>query len=362
MPWSEPHRPFRLDSMALTAGKASRSLREFDLIGRISRRYGRPGASIIQGIGDDAAVVASQPDQWLILTTDLLAEDVHFDRRTATWTDIGFRAAIANLSDIAAMGGTPLYLLTALAIPQRTLGREVDLCYRGMMAACRPYKVRLIGGDTSASSSGWFLSITLIGSVSPQRALFRHGARVGDGIYVTGTLGDSLAGLTLLQSASRTSHKPLSAGQRQMLINRHLRPTARVSVGRWLSQERLATSAIDLSDGLSGDLRHICKESHVGAEVDIAALPLSPACRAFSDEKKTDPSALTLTGGRDYELLFTTPRRLQPKMEHMGRKRGFRITRIGTIIAASQGILARLPDGRRHLLPATSYEHFRGTP
>ncbi|HKO32020.1 MAG TPA: thiamine-phosphate kinase, partial [Nitrospiraceae bacterium] len=265
---------------------ARRTIREFDLIRALQRRHGRRHIpSVIQGIGDDAAVVTSQAGEWTVLTTDLLTEGVHFDLRTATMSDIGFRAATANLSDIAAMGGTPQHLLVALAIPRTGTSRHVHQLYRGMMAACRPHRIGLIGGDTSASRSGWFLNMTLIGIVPPRKALFRSGARIGDLLYVTGTIGDASAGLSLLnEPPPRTKRDPwastLSRKHRQFLIERHLRPTARIAEGRWLSAHRLATSAIDISDGLSGDLRHICEESHVGADIDLCALPLSPACRA----------------------------------------------------------------------------------
>ncbi|MFI5248280.1 MAG: thiamine-phosphate kinase, partial [Nitrospirales bacterium] len=185
--------------MAPTASTKTRpTIHEFDLIRALHRRHGRRTASVIQGIGDDAAVITSRAGQWTILTTDILTEGVHFDLRTATIADIGFRTAVANLSDIAAMGGTPQYLLVALAIPRTGTRHQVLQLYRGMMAACRPHQVGLIGGDTSASSGGWFLSVTLIGMVPPRKALLRSGARIGDLLYVTGTIGDALAGLRLL--------------------------------------------------------------------------------------------------------------------------------------------------------------------
>ncbi|HJT22231.1 MAG TPA: thiamine-phosphate kinase [Nitrospira sp.] len=345
--------------------KASHSLHEFDLIRAIHRRYGRSDRSLVRGIGDDAAVVVQSPQRWSLLTTDLLAESVHFDLNTATFMDVGFRAAAANLSDIAAMGGAPRYLLVALAIPRRGTDRQVHELYRGMMAACRPHGVRLIGGDLSASSSGWFIAITLLGSVPPHRALFRRGARAGDRLYVTGTLGDSLAGLKLLRQEKssrkrRTARHSLSPGHRRFLIGRHLRPSARVGIGQWLSNKRLATSAIDLSDGLSGDVRHICDESRVGAEIDLMALPVSAACRTFADRTGADPSTLAVTGGEDFELLFTTPPRLHVELERQAAQRGFRVTCIGTIRPARDGIKARLKTGALQPLAAASYEHFQG--
>ena len=343
--------------------KARPTIHEFDLIRALHRRHGRRSPSVIKGIGDDASVITSPAGQWTVLTTDLLTEGVHFDLRTATMADIGFRAATANLSDIAAMGGTPQHLLVALAIPRTGTSRHVHQLYRGMMAACRPHHVGLIGGDTSASSGGWFLSLTLVGMVPPRKTLFRNGARTGDLLYVTGTIGDSLAGLRLLnEPPPRTKHYPLSSAlstrHRQFLIGRHLRPTARVVEGQWLNTHRFATSAIDISDGLSGDLRHICEESHVGADLTLSALPLSPACRAYAASRRINPVDLALTGGEDYELLFTVSPRQRPRLEQTALKRGFSLTCIGKIHPLRFGIQVVPPHGRRHRLVNTSYQHF----
>jgi thiamine-monophosphate kinase len=199
--------------------------------------------------------------------------------------------------------------------------------------------------------------------VPPRKALFRSGAQIGDGLYVTGTIGDALAGLRLLNEplphASRRPHtSALSTKHRQFLIGRHLRPTARIAEGRWLSAHRFATSAIDISDGLSGDLRHICEESHVGLELDLGALPLSPACRAYAVSRKLDPVDLALTGGEDYELLFTVSPRQRPRFERTALKQGFSLTCIGKIHPHRFGMQALSPHGTRHRLANRSYEHF----
>lgn len=339
--------------------QASPTIHEFDLIRALKKRYGTTSARIVRGIGDDAAVIASGRNRYL-LTTDLLAEGIHFDRRTAAFTDIGFRAATANLSDIAAMGGTPEYLLVALAIPRDAIGRQVRQLYDGMMAACRPHRVNLIGGDTSASRSGWFVNLMLVGSAAGGRLLFRSGAKEGDDLYVTGTLGDSRAGLKLLQRRRGMAPAPsLQAAHRRFLTQRHLRPTARIREGRWLSKARWATSAIDLSDGLSGDLRHLCAESEVGAIIELAALPVSSACRRYAVSVKKDPTALALSGGEDYELLFTVSARHRARFERASMQQHFRMTKVGRMTAAKEGLRMTLPDGRQRPLPCSSYEHFR---
>lgn len=339
------------------------SLREFDLIRLLQRRFGHTDSSVTRGIGEDAAIVTTSPRDTLLVTTDLLAERVHFDLATTGFDEVGYRAAIANLSDIAAMGGTPRFLLVALAIPARHRTSEIVALYRGLMRACRPYDVYLIGGDTSASRQGLFLSITLLGTMPAKQALTRNGARIGDLIYVTGTLGDSRAGLALLMAAKHRGRRPVPlrhAPNRhdRFLIQRHLRPTARIAEGRFLAMKRLASAAIDLSDGLSGDLRHICEQSGVGAEVLLPMLPISPACRAYAQQRRLDPTQLALSGGEDYELLFTVPRRKRPTLDRLARSRGFRMTCIGAITPGRAGIVAKEPDGTQHPLRVTSYEHF----
>ena len=346
--------------MALPTAKL---LQEFALIQGLKHQFAHRAPGLVQGIGDDAAVVEATSPRWWHLTTDLLAEGIHFDLKSAAPESIGYRAAMANLSDLAAMGAVPRYLLVSLAIPKKVSQSQVYGLYRGMMKACRLYDVALIGGDTAASKAGLFLSITLVGTTAKRRALFRHGAKVGDQIYVSGTLGDSLAGLRLLTNSKppRSSHKKrsqLSGSHRQFLIRRHFHPTARVAEGQWLNNGRLATAAIDLSDGLSGDLQHICKESGVGAEVEIEDLPLSPACRAYAKVYGVSPIRLAMTGGEDYELLFTVPPRSRRALERQARARGYRVTRIGTIRPQQFGI-QMTSHGQTQPLPLTSYEHFR---
>lgn len=344
--------------------KAQPRIREFALIRTLARRFARRTTQLIRGIGDDAAVLATPAQGWWHVTTDLLAEGIHFDLRTASLESVGYRAATANLSDIAAMGAVPRYVLISLAIPSAFGTEQVVRLYTGIMKACRPHHVILIGGDTSASKAGLFVNLTLLGTTKSRRALFRHGARVGDDIYVTGTLGDSLAGLQLLthpapKRPARRAVSPFRDSHKNFLINRHLRPTARLAEGQWLNNARLATAAIDLSDGLSGDLRHLCGESRVGAEIDPRAIPVSTACRAYAESRRLEPALVALTGGEDYELLFTAPPAKQTAIARHARAHGFHITRIGTIRPRRFGMRMNTPDGTMKSIPNTSYEHFR---
>lgn len=349
--------------MPSSASRPSLSrLGEFGLIRHLRRRFGRIGPSVLRGIGDDTAIVRAPAGRPLLLTTDLLVEGIHFDLSTATFEDIGYKAAVANLSDIAAMGGRPRHLLVAVAIPPTRTPEDIDRLYRGLMQACRRHGVELVGGDTSASRSGLFVSITLTGSIEAGRPLTRDGAGAGDLVYVTGTLGDSLAGLALL--AGRPRRRP-AAGTgtperyRRFLIRRHLRPSPRIPEGRFLAVHRLATAAIDLSDGLSGDLAHVCEQSGVGAEIEASDLPLSPACRAYASEHGTDPVRLALTGGEDYELLFTVSPRNHATLTRLARRAGYRFTRIGTIRPRGFGLRVKLGNGTTRRLTIAGYVHFQ---
>ncbi len=328
---------------------------EFGLIRLLQAQTAQPDRQVFKGIGDDTAILKTSSAEWTLITTDLLAEAVHFDPATSSFEDIGYRAAIANLSDIAAMGGTPRFMLVAIAIPPTCSTAHIQRLYRGMRQATAPYRVALVGGDTSASKQGLFLSITLTGVVKPARVLLRSGARVGDRLYVTGTLGDSRAGLELLMSHRRPALRPAHA---RFLLARHHRPSARIAEGQWLVKQGLAGAAIDLSDGLTGDLRHICEESEVGAEVLYGSLPLSPACRAYAATRRLDPRQIALQGGEDYELLFTVPRSQQARFERLAGKTGFRFTCIGSITPKRSGLRLRTEQGTTRPLPVTSYEHF----
>ena len=330
---------------------------EFDLVRLLQAQVAQPDRQVFKGIGDDTAILKTSATEWTLITTDLLAEGVHFDPATSTFEDIGYRASVANLSDIAAMGGTPRFMVVAIAIPSTCSTDQIQRLYRGIMQAARPYRVCLVGGDTSASRHGLFLSITLTGVVKPGRALLRSGARVGDRIYVTGTLGDSLAGLRLL-SKKQPRVVDLRPAQARFLVARHHRPSPRIGEGQWLVKHGFATAAIDLSDGLTGDLRHLCDESGVGAEINEGSIPLSPACRAYAVGRRLDAQQIALQGGEDYELLFTVPHSKQRQFERLAEKTEFCFTCIGSITAQRLGLRLRTRKGATHALPVTSYEHF----
>ena len=335
------------------------SLHEFQLITHLRRRFGRTGSSVVRGIGDDAAVITTQKGRQLVLTTDLLVEGVHFARTTASFEDIGYKSAAANLSDIAAMGASPDYALVSLAIPSSLTPSDIHRFYRGFMMACRPYGVHLVGGDTSSSYQDLFVNITLTGSVAAGRAIMRDGARAGNLLYVTGTLGDSLAGLKLLSSRKRAKTRSMRSIGETRLIRRHLRPSPRVEIGHLLSAHRLATAAIDVSDGLSGDLRHICTQSGVGVEVDAQALPLSSELRTYARVHAMDPVAIALQGGEDYELLFTVSPHNRSKLLERCRQMTCPVSCIGIIRPKAFGVRLKDKAGAMRRLPEISYRHFQ---
>ena len=315
--------------------------------------------SLLKGIGDDTAIVQPTPDQDWLVSTDLLVEGIHFDRTMTSFQSIGHRAVIANLSDIAAMGGLPRYLLTAIAIPPSQAFSELRAVYRGILAACKRYQVQLIGGDTSASKTGLFLGMTILGTVARSKALLRGGAKIGDGVYTTGTLGDSLVGLKLLRCNKKKSRLTINAKISRYLIDRHIRPTPRIEIGQWLSSKGLATAAIDLSDGLSGDLTHLCRESGVGVMIDATKIPLSPQCQSFARLMNLDPLSLALEGGEDYELLFTAPKESHGGLQQIKKRFDVPVTLIGNIAPKKSGMRLKHPNGKTQRLVTTSYNHFQ---
>jgi len=271
------------------------TLGEFGLIRRIQQQAGT-ARHLIKGIGDDCAVQIQQPEQELLTSTDLLIEGVHFNRRWISMEQLGRKAAAVNISDIAAMGGTPQSLFFAVGCPQKLSVVEIEDLSRGFLAEAEHYGAVLAGGDTCRSPGPLFLSVTVQGVIAAGSAIFRQGARAGDAIYVSGALGDSALALRLLQQGKSPPAD---------LLARHLTPQARVTLGQLLSRQQLASALIDISDGLLADLGHILEDSAVGADLELECLPLSDAFRNLlaADRIVID---LALAGGEDYELLFTS--------------------------------------------------------
>ena len=325
-----------------------RDLGEFGFIDLIQRQTPR-ARGVRLGIGDDAARVAT-PDDSLLFTSDLLIEGVHFNRDWISMRDLGHKSLTASLSDIAAMGGRPAYFLLSLALPDLAAQTAAALV-RGIHAAAAEHRVALVGGDTCAADR-LIIDVFLAG-FAPHGAVTRSGARAGDDIYVTGTLGDSALGLALLSEPRGT----VSARDRNYLVRRHHRPTARVKTGMELARQGLARAMMDVSDGLAQDLGHICRASGTGAVVYQDRVPLSPAFRRVAG-----PGDLTcaLSGGEDYELLFTARSDARKAVERVARRTGVAITRIGECVPRKHGLTLVDPQGGSVPLAASGYDHFKG--
>jgi thiamine-monophosphate kinase len=303
------------------------------------RRSARGGESVVTGIGDDCAVLSVPPGHELLVTTDFTIEKVHFRRDWHRPELVGRRCLTRGLSDIAAMGGEPRAAFLSLAVPGDVPQKWVDRFLKGLLDLAEEFKVPLAGGDTAQSAGGIQADIVVVGSVPRGKAVLRSGAKAGERIYVTGELGGSAAALARLEES-----KPLGAE-----YVRHFRPQARVAVGQWLRQRGVASAMIDVSDGLSTDLEHICQESHVGAEIEGEAIP-----RALVGlGKKRVALELALHGGDDYELLFTSAAAIPSEVE------GVRVTRIGRT-TQSAGMRLIGADGKARRLEAAGWEHFKG--
>ncbi|MBI2525295.1 MAG: thiamine-phosphate kinase [Candidatus Rokubacteria bacterium] len=338
-----------------------RRVGELGLIRRI-REAGKeaddPG--VVLGIGDDTAVLALDPGAALLATTDLVVEDVHFRRASASPRDIGWKAVAVNLSDIAAMGGRPRWALVGLALPASTEVEEVAALYEGMREAAAPHGVAIVGGDTSESPHGWFVNVTLLGEHAGTPRL-RSAARRGDLVAVTGTLGRSVAGLALVEMGrERARAAGIDAGVVEELARAHLRPTARVAEGRWLGEAAGVRAMIDCSDGIATDLGHICRESDVGARVLLDRLPVAEAARAAARALGRDPIEWAAAGGEDYELLLTCdPASVEALGAGLRAATGTPLTVIGEVEGPGAGIVWLGPEGRPVAVRA-GYEHFGG--
>ena len=328
---------------------------EDDLVRLIRELARRRAPGVVTGIGDDCAVLEAPGGAALLATTDLLVEDVHFRRRWAEPADIGAKAIAVNVSDIAAMGGTPRWALVGLGCPKGTGSDEIEAFYEGALAVADAYDVVIVGGDTSASPSGWLVSVTLLGEAV--RPILRSTAHPGDVIAVTGTLGRAAAGLAVLERD--TAPPGIEPALLAEVTAAHLRPRPRVSEGRWLAEAGDVTAMMDLSDGLATDLARLIGESGAGARVNVERLPVADATRMVAEALEVDAAAWATGGGEDYELLVVCkPTALARLREGLAETTSTVLTAVGEIVAGS-GI--RWLDGRgQPVVVAAGFEHFRG--
>lgn len=304
------------------------------------------------GIGDDAAVLPLGVRRSLLVTIDTLVEGIHFERAFSTPAALGRKSLAVSLSDIAAMGGTPRWFVVSLGAPAQTPVRVVREFYRGMLGLARRVDVHLVGGDTVASPSGLTVSITLLGMVAPGQVVFRSGARPGDLVYVSGTLGDAALGLALLR-------RDPGRWRNSRPVRRLCDPEARVALGRELGRARIATAMIDISDGLVQDLGHVARASGVGARVYRERLPLSRSYRTHCRQCTDDPWEPVLSGGEDYELLCSVPPRRRVQLERAAARARTPVTCIGEITAVPPGSVTICGPGGEVLETARAgFTHF----
>ncbi len=288
------------------------SLGEFGLIDRLTDNLPKLNDSTLRGVGDDAAVMQYGADRQVLVTTDLLLENVHFDLTYVPLKHLGYKSAVVNFSDIYAMNGTPRQITVSLGISRRFTVEHIEELYAGIRLACERYGVDLVGGDTSASNQGLVISITCLGDALPDQVVYRDGAKPTDLICVSGDLGAAYMGLQLLErekvaSAGRKDFVPDFAGK-EYLVERQLKPEARRDVIEELAKAGVKpTSMMDVSDGLSSELMHICKLSHTGCRVYEDRIPIDYQTAVMAEELNMNLVTAALNGGEDYELLFTVP-------------------------------------------------------
>ena len=317
----------------------------------------RVGGGLDVPIGDDAAVWQPPAGEAVVVSTDSLVEGVHFRLEWSDWERLGHKALAVNLSDIAAMGAVPGIAVVSLGLRGNERVGDLEALYRGMGALAVKTATRIAGGDIVSSPNAFSITVTVLGTTRDGRALHRAGAKPGDVIGVSGTLGASAAGLRLLQAGGMNARR--RAATADQLIETHLRPEPRLELGRILL-EGGATSAMDLSDGLLGDLPKMLAKSHVRARINEQAIPVAAAVRSLFPEERLN---LALRGGEDYELLFTAPQKIFQELRDSAKAIGGTLTAIGEILPGDEEqppILLRTTSGDR-AVRAGAFDHFAGS-
>ncbi len=356
------------------------ALTERELIARIQAHLPAPPPWMLVGIGDDAAVVEPERNRAEVLSVDALIEGVHFNRAFTPPRAIGHRALAANLSDLAAMGAAPRLALLSLALPAMLSADDFDALIAGVAALAAAHRLHVAGGNLTRSPGPLVVDITVVGTVKRRQALKRGGARAGDDIYVSGTIGAAAAGLQMLQAQiklattedtedqtftqndrTREHQDPSSVSSvvesclvAQSCIDRYLYPEPRMRLGLMLSRNRVATACMDLSDGLADAVRQVAEASGVGATMDAALLPIDAGARAWFEARGADAVAEAISGGDDYELLAAVRPKLRNRLAAV--RSGGPLTRVGTFTADRALVLKRA--GRDTPLPS-GYSHFR---
>lgn len=332
-------------------------LGEFGLIDHLTRNNETVQAGTLLSVGDDAAVI-DQFGKQTVITTDMLVEGVHFDLMYTPLKHLGYKSVAVNLSDICAMNATPTHVTMSIGISNRFSVEALDEFYEGVYAACERYNVDLIGGDTTSSGKGFIISVTAIGEVTPDTFVTRAGAKKGDLICVSGDLGAAYIGLQLLEREKRVFLESPGVQpdlqNRAYTVGRILKPEPRTDIVTWLQENGIRpTSMIDISDGLSSELLHICKKSNCGCLVYEEKVPIHAETQEMAMEFNLPPLTCALNGGEDYELLFTIRQEDYEKTAHNSN-----ISIIGYITEVTEGAVLLTKGGNRHPLTAQGWNAF----
>ena len=333
------------------------SLGEFGLIDHLTKNNEIKNASTILSVGDDAAVLDHFGKQ-VVITTDMLVEGIHFDLMYTPLKHLGYKSVIVNLSDVYAMNAIPQQITMSIAFSNRFSVEALDEFYEGVYAACERYNVDLVGGNTSSSQKGFIISVTAIGEVAPDKFVKRSTAKKGDLICVSGDLGGAFLGLTILEREKKvfleTKGVQPDLENQDYIIGRLLKPEARKDIIEFFAAEQIMpTSMIDISDGLSSDLLHICKQSNVGCTLYEEKIPVNEMTRLFAYKLELDPTASALSGGEDYELLFTIDQNDYDKIAANGQ-----ISVVGHITEKEEGSILITKSGNKHKLIAQGWNAF----
>jgi thiamine-monophosphate kinase len=334
------------------------TLGEFKLISHLTAGFKQHQKSTIKGIGDDAAIIDIGDGRCMVLSTDMLVEGIHFDPAYTPLKHLGYKCVAVNLSDICAMNAIPSQITVSLALSNRYSVEALEELYAGIQAACEAFGIDLVGGDTTSSPKGLSISVTAIGFAKTEDIVYRNTAKVGDLICITGDLGGAYMGLQLLEREkqifqSAPGMQPDLEDQ-QYIVGRQLKPEPRIDAIQYFAQQGIKpTSMIDISDGLASELFHICTQSGVGALIEESGVPIHPETELQSIKFKLDPISAALSGGEDYELLFTVDPKDLEKVKYMPE-----LYIAGEIIDAKDGIKLNTKGGNLHPITAAGWTHF----
>ena len=320
---------------------------ELEFINRIRSMMPGDGGIFYRSIGDDCLLTESFGKDLVLSTTDTFVDGVHFTEEYSTLEQIGSRCMAASVSDIAAMSGIPVYSLVSLSMPKDTLFDDAVSLFTGLKKTAELYNCPIAGGETTSTPGPVTVTVTVIGRIEPDRAATRSGAQAGDSIYMTGTVGDAMAGLMAFEHNEKEFSK---------LKAKYVTPIALVTFSRLLTESYHITSMIDLSDGLSTDIGHICRESCCGAKIYASSLPLSNEFTVFSRKYSLDTIDFALSSGEEFELLFTSDNK---DISEQFILDDCTVTKIGMIIEASEGIKLFRNNTKCEPIPAKGYEHFK---